>query len=733
MLLAFACSYVYGQCGSASYTEPDFTISVQNPACPVVGEIKVTSASGGIGPYTYTLLPGNITNSSGTFTNVAAGTYQVRLTDACGNIRTRQATITPYSISATSTKTSLGCNKYEFTIQSSVTGPSLEYGYSVNGGAIIWGDSSTIRLNLSQANITFWVKDACGTQASSVQTISKEEGGYIKQLKERIECKWQEIYPEYFGFNAPKVCLYKSPQNTLVECKQAPANYTGGALTNFFNLPFGQDYYVIVEDDCYRDSAFFKDRTSAGGVEMNPFNWKCSTFDLHADGNNSGTVCLYNAVNDSLISCKPTNDTAMNPNTGLPWKYGGAEWYDLPYGSYYTYIYDPCLDSLIRIDTTVTYPRGFSTKLHSTCYVSQSAVESNFSAESSRPHKTTIYYPNGIVAATYTDAGTFLSYPTWAGAGTIRVIQEDGCGNKDTSMLNQPDMTPLRNVFFTGGCPGVNGDSGGGDLVLSSSNAAYTEKGSNGQKPSVTIIKKDGLSVNIPHTYTQWNYSTQQQEYFFTNLTTGVYIIESTVGCGGYKVYDTTIVSPYQYPLQEQTHILQCGINPFAFKDTITGGKGPYSYEITSTSPSFPSLLTGTQTSNIFSIPPGTNLNTITIQVIDACGNSNTKTYPVNHSETCDPLIVGTGLNQVKLTNSITRIFPNPSQNQFTIAFVQKKKTDYQIEIFNSAGINVYNTILKNIDTKNVSVNENFIPGIYIIKIRDLKNNSQHYHKQCIL
>ncbi|RZL13248.1 MAG: T9SS type A sorting domain-containing protein [Pedobacter sp.] len=696
-------------------------------------EIKVTSASGGVGPYTYTLLPSNITNSSGTFTNVAPGTYQVRLTDACGNIRTRQATITPYTISATSTKTSLRCNQYEFTIQPSVTGPSLIYGYSINGSTIIWGDSAIIRLTLSQANITFWVRDACGTEASSVQIISKEEGGYIKQLKERIECKWQEIYPDYYGFNAPKVCLYKSPQNTLVECKQAPANYTGGALTNFFNLPFGQDYYVIVQDGCYRDSAFFKDKTSAGGVEMNPFNWKCSTFDLHADGNNSGTVCLYNSKNDSLIGCKSANDTAVNPNTGQPWRYGGAEWYDLPYGSYYTYIFDPCLDSLIRIDTTVTYPYEFSTKMQPTCYVSQSAVESKFSPESTRPHKTTIYYPNGSVAATYSDAGTFLMYPTWIGAGTITVVQEDGCGNQDTSNLIQPDMTPSRNIFFTGGCPGVNGDSGGGDLILSSSHPAYTERGSNGQKPSVTIIKKDGLSVNVPHTFTQWNSSTQQQEYFFTNLTTGVYIIESAVGCGEYKVYDTTVVNPYVYPLQEQTHILQCGINPFAFKDTITGGKGPYSYEITSTSPSFPSLLTGTQTSNTFSIPPGTNLNTITIQVIDACGNSNTKTYPVNHSVTCDPLIVGTGFTQEHLVNKIIKIFPNPSYNQFTIAFAQKKKTDYHIEIFNSIGIKVHSDFLKNVDTKNISFSKNYVPGTYVIKIRDLTNRREYYQKQIIL
>ena len=53
-----------------------------------------------------------------------------------------------------------------------------------------------------------------------------------------------------------------------------------------------------------------------------------------------------------------------------------------------------------------------------------------------------------------------------------------------------------------------------------------------------------------------------------------------------------------------------------------------------------PSLLTGPQASNVFTIPPGTNLSTISIQVIDACGNSDTKVYPVNHSVSCTTLLL---------------------------------------------------------------------------------------------
>jgi hypothetical protein len=597
---------------------------------------------------------------------------------------------------------------------------------------VTWGDSSNIQLTLPQSLVTLWVKDSCGNTASSVQTIYREDAGYIKELQERIECSWQEIYPVYFGFNAPNVCLYKWPQNTLVECKQAPTNYNGGALTNFFHLPFGQDYYVIVQDGCHRDSAFFKDKTSAGGVELNPYNWKCNTFDLHVDGNNSGVVCLYNSLTDSLISCKPTNNTAINPKTGLPWPYGGAEWLDLPYGTYYSFIYDPCADTLIRIDTTVIYPRKFETILYNDCQISQTGIGSYFNYSTPFPQTTYVYWPNdSLVKTNYsTFAGspqTYFTYPTYPFPGVIKVVQEDGCGNRDTSYLNQAQIYPIRTLEAKGICPGIIGSSGGGDIVLSGNKIAY----GGSVQATVSIVKIDSVTVTIPQTYTQWNAVTNKQEYFFTNLTTGLYVFESTVGCYGFKVYDTINVRPYLYPLQEQTHILQCGSNPYLFKDTITGGMVPFTYEIIALNPSNPSLMTGPQISNVFSIPPGTDLSSITIQVIDACGNSNTRVFPVTQSN-CYPLLVDNVANKVYPKDKSIKIYPNPSNRMFTIAFSAKKKTDYQMDIYTAAGVKIHTSIYISIDEKRILIDENLKPGTYIITIIDLKKNSKYYYKQMI-
>ena len=737
MLLALACGYASAQCGSPSYTEPDFTIAVQNPECPKVGEIKVISATGGVGPYTYTLIPGNISSSTGVFTNLAPGNYMVQLRDACGNIRSRQATISPYGIASSSSAAPLGCATYGFTINCSVNGPALQYGYSVNGSPVIWGDSAYVRLKLSfPAQIVLYVKDSCGNQASSSQYLEKDPDAHIKQLRERIMCNGQEIYPEYFGFTSARVCLYKSPQNTLVECKYAPTpDFIGGAETNFFNLPFGQDYYVIVDDGCHRDSAFFKDKTSVGGSEMNPFNWKCSTFDIHVDGNGSDSICLYNAVTNQLVSCKVNCDTCIDPNTGAPWAYQGAEFYDVPYGSYYAYIFDPCEDTLIRIDTTVRFPYKSSARVFPSCMIGQSAVAVNFAVETPKPWTTYVYWPNDSLVATFQSSGSnwYHHYPTYPFAGTTKVITQDGCGNRDTSYLTPPPLLATRWIEIKGGCPGILGESGGGDIILHGNAAAYAGMGTGTSLASIKIIKKDSLSVNIPQTFTQFNSATNEQDFFFTNLSTGVYVLESTVGCNGLKIYDTVNIMPYVYPEQEQTHITQCGSNPFVFRDTITGGLAPYTYEIVGTNPHVSSLLTGIQSSNIFSIPPGTNLNTITIQVIDACGNSNTKEFPVNKLANCMPLLVDSTNYLSAVQNKSVSVFPNPSGKHFNIAFSQKKKTDYQIEIYNTSGIRVYWRTLMNVDKKNLTVTENLVPGAYIINISDLKSKRQYYHKQLIL
>ncbi|RYZ26580.1 MAG: hypothetical protein EOP49_43260 [Sphingobacteriales bacterium] len=215
LMAALACGHLNAQCGSANYTDPQFTINVQNPECKVIPEITVTSASGGITPYTYTLLPINTSNATGTFSNLVPGTYFVQMKDACGTIRTRQATITPYAFTISVTMASLGCGMFQFDIKTTANSSNLQYGYIIGGRPdTVWAAGDQIIAQLAgPVTVHFVVKDECGNTATVDQFIPKELGGYIKVLNERIMCNGQEIYPEYYGFEAPTVC-YIPTRNT---------------------------------------------------------------------------------------------------------------------------------------------------------------------------------------------------------------------------------------------------------------------------------------------------------------------------------------------------------------------------------------------------------------------------------------------------------------------------------------------------------------------------------------
>ncbi|RYZ24219.1 MAG: T9SS type A sorting domain-containing protein, partial [Chitinophagaceae bacterium] len=507
----------------------------------------------------------------------------------------------------------------------------------------------------------------------------------------------------------------------------------GGALTNFFSLPFGQDYYVIVQDGCYRDSAFFKDKTSAGGSELNPFAWRCNTFDIHADGNNYDTVCLWNATTNTLVSCKKWTDTSINPNTGQPWPYGGAEWYNLPYGSYYAYIYDPCLDTLLRIDTTVRYPYKSSAGAYFACMVGQSGISVKYSLEAPQPWTTRIFWPNDSLVATYASSGAnwWHTYPTYPGSGMIKVVTEDGCGKRDTSYFGQNTIFPHRRLEVKGGCPGIYGNSGGGDIVLHGNFEAYNNPAQSVPIAAVRIVLKDGQPANQLYNSTQANGA--EQDFYFTNLPTGTYVLESTVGCMGFKVYDTIRVNPYQYPLQEQTHVTQCGTNSFVFKDTVAGGLPPFVYEILATKPAWSSLITGPQSSNTFLIPPGASLDTVQMRVTDACGNAHVKDFPVNRLASCLPLPVLSGELQNNNKNGGINVYPNPSTGDFTIAFDFMQKGDYLVRIVNTLGIKQFEKLLQNVNRETLRVRQNWSPGAYLITIIDLKTGKEYLFKQLLM
>ncbi|MCR6639272.1 MAG: hypothetical protein NVV82_09870 [Sporocytophaga sp.] len=150
---------------SYSITQPALltaSISKTNVLCngASTGAITITSPSGGVSPYQYSINGGSY-QSSGSFTGLAAGSYTLNIRDAnnCVVALPSQSITQPSLLSATVSKTNVLCNGAS-TGAITITSPSggvSSYQYSINGGAYQSGGSFT---GLAAGSYTLNIRDA---------------------------------------------------------------------------------------------------------------------------------------------------------------------------------------------------------------------------------------------------------------------------------------------------------------------------------------------------------------------------------------------------------------------------------------------------------------------------------------------------------------------------------------------------------------------------------------------
>lgn len=143
-----------------------------DPSCGNTdGQITV-AATGGTGPYTYSIDGGSTFVSTATFTGLAVATYSIVVEDANGCQGTFSTTLTNSGgPTATASGTNVSCNGLtDGTITVSATGGTTPYTYSTDGTTFVSGATFT---GMAAGTYTVYAQDAGGCQTTASVTITE--------------------------------------------------------------------------------------------------------------------------------------------------------------------------------------------------------------------------------------------------------------------------------------------------------------------------------------------------------------------------------------------------------------------------------------------------------------------------------------------------------------------------------------------------------------------------------
>lgn len=137
------------------------------------GSLQV-SASAGTAPYSYNLMPGNVTNSTGSFTGLTAGAYTITVTDANGCTESTNVNVTQPNVLVfgNSTINNVSCNGAgDGNLQMNVAGGTGPFTYVLNPGNI--SNTTGSFSNLLPNTYTITATDANNCTTSTTVTITQ--------------------------------------------------------------------------------------------------------------------------------------------------------------------------------------------------------------------------------------------------------------------------------------------------------------------------------------------------------------------------------------------------------------------------------------------------------------------------------------------------------------------------------------------------------------------------------
>ena len=536
-------------------------VSKTDISCNGLSDGTITAtATGGIAPLSYTIMPGGTTNSTGFFDNLTAGDYTIFVDDAngCGPVSSALISIIqPDVISAIVTATDALCNGTATgTIQIAASDGVPPYTYSVDGGLNFFAGSSFMALPAGSYHVIVRDANACENDAGTYQVDEPDPVAFSTNITD-ITCYGNadgEI--EFTASGGTPPYQYSIYGNDPLEFQP------GNVFTNL-----GADTYELIVKDangCLSASVFVTlddpDQIFVG------FNAPAITTCF----GDPGSITLTGTGGSGSLEYS-ISTTQFVPG---PWQAGG-EFNNLQGGvPYYGFVRDMitgCIASandgnsitinqpseIIYSVTTLTHVTGCS-------YNTNGEIRISLPTGGSPPYT---YFINGV------SNGTSRIFSNLAmGTYLIEAVDSKGCRKPTTVIVNGP-LPIVYDSFVKSDINTCFGDNSGSIIVSASGGTGILSYSLNGAPPVASGT--------------------------FTNLTAGVYNLVITDVNSCFRDTTVTITQPPMMTISvAKTNVTCFGDDDGTISITITGGVLPYQYSINNGLNYFP-------TGNFTNLVPG--------------------------------------------------------------------------------------------------------------------------------
>lgn len=263
---------------NGNYTIPLPAITSQSPTCPGSSDGSITmNVSGGRAPFTYSLIsPSPVTRGPQTanvFTGLRGGTYTCQVTDSCGNFQTRTVSLSALTSSIafnTSSLQYLSCDSFAVILSFNISSYRPPYTITATppGGPVVTHVLTAPVVNAGSFTDTFRIRfhhttgafeqmpvtvtNQCGVSSTDNIALSSDMDLSVNSsLPSGCGSQYTYMFDRGSSSLHCGTITYKLVNSSGVVLATQTNNST------FSGYPPGNDYKVVREDCCRKDSLTF--------------------------------------------------------------------------------------------------------------------------------------------------------------------------------------------------------------------------------------------------------------------------------------------------------------------------------------------------------------------------------------------------------------------------------------------------------------------------------------------